>query len=358
MNNINVTLSFIDENEEKEFKEKDFLTPDTHFSPKDKVSNATWDNKLPVGDDIGVITIRKSDSFGCVVHLDYEKIINSADVVTGAELSPFDRCVYDAVVTIYVAGNDTFSTTDIWHIISKNPNSRLSEKERLKIVHSMFHISRFWMSILTEQSDKLNFWSALNRNKTFLPERKLYKKLETSYSGRLLDFRVIAHRSISVTRTINGEKIVEQKTIADIWKIGFPPILYQYAKAKGQVSAVPMNLLDTSKKGNKKVAINRGDHTDELANFLSREIDTMKRTSKRKQPYSRVILLERIYKIDGIDDIQKDDINGINKKKSRTRDKLDKILSRFKENGMIEGHQFHKKIKGKSLYFHSVEIIF
>ena len=119
-----------------------------------------------------------------------------------------------------------------------------------------------------------------------------------------------------------------------------------------------MNLLDTSKKGNKKVAINRGDHTDELANFLSREIDTMKSTSKRKQPYSRVILLERIYKIDGIDDIQQDDINGINKKKSRTRDKLDKILSRFKENGMIEGHQFHKKIKGKSLYFHSVEIIF
>ena len=81
-------------------------------------------------------------------------------------------------------------------------------------------------------------------------------------------------------------------------------------------------------------------------------------TSKRKQPYSRVILLERIYKIDGINDIQQDDINGINKKKSRTRDKLDKLLSRFKENGMIKGHQFHKKIKGKSLYFHSVEIIF
>lgn len=358
MTNHNTEVLFIDENEENEFKAKDFLTPNTHFSPKDKVSNATWDNKLPVGDDIGVITIRKYNTFGCVVHLDYEKIINSTDVVTGAELSPFDRCVYDAVVTIYVAGNDTFSTTDIWHIISKNPNSKLSEKERLKIVHSMFHISRFWMSIITEQSDKLNFWATLNRNKTFLPERKLYKKLETSYSGRLLDFRVIAHRSVSFTNTINGEKNIEHKTIADIWKLGFPPILYQYAKAKGQVVAVPMNLLDTSKKSDKKVALNRGDHTDELANFLSREIDTMKRTSKRKKPYSRIILLERIYKIDGINDIQQDDTNGINKKKSRTRNKLDKILSRFKENGMIKGHQFHKKIKGKTLYFYSVEIIF
>ena len=104
-------LTFDNSNEESDFKEKNFVSPDTFFSPKDKVSNTTWENKLPIGRDFGIITARKNDYFGCVVHLDYEKIINSDDVVIGAELSNVDRCVYDAVVTLYVAGNTMFSTT-------------------------------------------------------------------------------------------------------------------------------------------------------------------------------------------------------------------------------------------------------
>ena len=82
----------------------------------------------------------------------------------------------------------------------------------------------------------------------------------------------------------------------------------------------------------------------------------MKKTAKRKQPYSRFILLDRIYQIDGIDDVQQD-INSLKKKNSRTRDKLSKILQHFKENGLIAGHLFHKKVHGKSLTFHSVEIL-
>ena len=353
----NSSLAFVDDNEEEYFDESDFVQPDTLFSPKDKVSNATWNNKLPIGEDIGVITARKPTIFGCIVHLDYEKIINSPDVVTGAELSPFDRTVYDAVVTIFVAGNDTFTTADLWHIISQNPKAKLTEKIRDKIIKSMFHISRFWMSIVTDESEKSDAWIARNINSAFKSERKFYKNLRCSYTGRLIDFRVIAYRSFNTTYSENGKIYTEHKDFADIWKIGFPPILYQYAKAKGQVSSVPLHLLDTSKKENKKIALNRGDHTDELTNFLSREIDTMKKTSKRKQPYSRFILLDKIYKIDGIDDIEQTN-NNIWTKKKTTRQKLEKILQRFKENGMIKGHTFHKKVKGKSLTFHSVEINF
>ena len=83
----------------------------------------------------------------------------------------------------------------------------------------------------------------------------------------------------------------------------------------------------------------------------------MKKTSKRKQPYSRFILLDKIYKIDGIEDIEQTNDN-IKTKKKTTRQKLEKVLQRFKENGMIQGHTFHKKVKGKSLTFHSVEINF
>ena len=355
---FNPVMTFDNSDEKSNFIEKRFITPETFFSSKDKVSNYTWKNRLPIGHDMGIATIRrKTDNFGCIVHLDYEKIINSDDVVTGARLSDFDRCVYGAVVTIFVTGNDTFTTNDILHIISQNPNARLTIVERARIIKSMFHISKFWLSIVTDDSEKMNTWDSFNRNHSFNPERKLYKKLQTSYTGRLLDFRVIGKITFDVAYSLDGQEIIEKETFANVWKLGFPPILYQYAKSKGQISSVPIHFLDTSKQSDKKYAIKRGSHNDELALFLSREIDTMKKTAKRKNFYSHTILLERIYKIDGIDEI-KADVNSINKKRKRTRDKLVKILNRFKENGMINGHALHKKIIGKALTFYSVEIFF
>ena len=351
-------VSYDDSIEKSTSQEQEFVAPNTLFSPKDKVSNLTWNNKFPLSCDAGVTTSRKNGGrCGCVVQLDYESIINSSDVITGAVLSPFDRCVYDAVVTIHVAGNSIFTTTDIWHIVSQNFKAKLNPVMRQKIIRSMFHISRFWISIVTDDSNKFSTWCNLSRNSPFDSERKIYKNLQATYTGRLLDFRVIGNVTFEVTHFEDTQKFAEKQSFPDIWKLGFPPILYQYAKAKGQISATPISLIDTTKSTNTKTVttVRRGACTNELANFLAREIDTMKKTAKRKQPYSRFILLERIYQIDGINDVQQD-INSLKKKKSRTRDKLSKILQHFKENGLIAGHLFHKKVHGKSLSFHSVEI--
>lgn len=350
-------LTFDNADDEANFNGKDIITPDTIFSPKDKVSNRTWDNFLHIGRYMGIVTVRKNENFGCVVQLNYEKIINSDDVVTGAELSKFDRCVYDAVVTLFVTGYTAFSTTDILRIISHNPQAKLTPVTRDKIIKSMFHISRFWLSIITDDSEKFDVWCSLSRNSTFNSERKYYRNLQATYTGRLLDFRVIGNITFDVTYLNDEHKVTKKESFPEVWKILAPPILYQYAKVKGQISSVPIKYLNTSNdKGNTVTAVRRRACTNELANFLAREIDTMKKTAKHKQPYSRVILLERIYKIDGIDEIQQNG-NNIWKKKNRTRDKLDKILSRFQENGMINGHTFHKKTIGKSLTFYSVEII-
>ena len=353
----NPVLTFDNSSDESDFNERDTIAPDALFSPKDKVSNRTWDNFLPIERYMGIVTVRKNENFGCVVQLNYEKIINSDDVVTGAELSPFDRCVYDAIVTLFVTGHTVFSTADILRIISHNPKARLTPGNRDKIIKSMFHISRFWLSIITDDSERFDVWCSLGRNSSFNSERKYYKNLQATYTGRLLDFRVIGNISFDVTYFKDEQKITEKLSFPEVWKILATPILYQYAKAKGQISSVPIKYLNTSNdKGNTVTAVRRGVYTNELANFLSREIDTMKKTAKHKQPYSRIILLDRIYKIDGINDVQQD-LNSLKKKKSRTRDKLVKILQHFKENGMINGHQFHKKVHGKALTFHSVEIL-
>ena len=354
-NNNKSSIIFNDSNEEENFQNANRVTPETFFSPKDKVSNVVWTNEIDIGDDIGVITIFKSENFGCIVKLNYEKIMNSNDVITGAELSPFDRNVYDSVVTLYATGNKMFPLQDIWRVFSQNPNAKLTEVERKKLLKSLFHIARFWITIITDHSEKTEVWAKKNsnpENKPFKPERKFYKRLQSNYSGQLLAFQIIGKRCVETVHLNNGQDIIEKETTAEIFELGFCPILYQYAKAKGQVASTSIKLLNTSEKNNKKIAINRGYHNDEITTFLAREIDTMKKSST----YNNIILLERFYIIDGINEVQTD-TNSVNKKKKKTRDKIEKILSHFKINGIIKDYIFHKKTFGKASTFYSIEIL-
>ena len=348
-------LNYVVEGAETLIQRAAFVSPNTLFSPKDKVSNMTWNNTIQCNEDRPVVTVKKSEDFGCIVRLNYDKIFADEHVITGANFSDFDRALYDAVVTLMVAGNNIFSNTALWRVITQKPDAKLTDSARLKIVKSMFHVGNFLISIVTDYSKKADVWADFNSDSTqrpFKSERKFYKKLQAIYGGRLLEFRWIAERSITITRTVDGQEIIERKDIPEIWQFIAPPILYQYAADKEQVASIAMTLLNTSDKADNKPALRRGSHTNELANFLTREIDTM----KKKPNYSKIIVLDRIYSIDGIDEVQQDK-NDLKKKKKRTRDKLEKILFRLKENGLIQGHKFHKKVIGKATTFYSVEIL-
>ena len=348
-------LKFIDINAETLLKSTAFIFPETYYSPKDKVSNLIWNNRFNCEEDRPVVTVYKSEDFGCIVQLNYDKIFADEHVITGANFSSFDRALYDAVVTLIVAGNNIFNNTALWRVITQNPDAKLTDSARLKIAKSMFHIGNFLISIVTDYSKKADAWADFNsdsKQRPFKSERKFYKKLKAIYGGRLLEFRWIAERSITITRTVDGQEIIERKDIPEIWQFIAPPILYQYAADKEQVASIAITLLNTSDKANNKPTLRRGSHTDELTNFFAREIDTM----KKNPAYNKIIILNRVYFIDGISEIQENE-NNINIKKKRTRDKINRILSRFKENGLIQGHKFHKKVIGKATTFYSVEIL-
>ena len=348
-------LIYIVEGAEKLIQDSAFVSPTTLYSPKDKVSNMTWNNTIQCNEDRPVVTVKKSEDFGCIVRLNYDKIFADEHVITGANFSDFDRALYDAVVTLMVAGNNIFSNTALWRVITQKPDAKLTDSARLKIVKSMFHVGNFLISIVTDYSKKADVWADFNSDSTqrpFKSERKFYKKLQAIYGGRLLEFRWIAERSITITRTVDGQEIIERKDIPEIWQFIAPPILYQYAADKEQVASIAITLLNTSDKANNKPTLRRGSHTDELTNFFAREIDTM----KKNPAYNKIIILNRVYFIDGISEIQENE-NNINIKKKRTRDKINRILSRFKENGLIQGHKFHKKVIGKATTFYSVEIL-
>ena len=110
-------LKFIDINAEKLIKSTAFIFPETYYSPKDKVSNLIWNNRFNCNEDRPVVTVKKSEDFGCIVQLNYDKIFADEHVITGANFSDFDRALYDAVVTLIVAGNNIFNNTALWRVI-------------------------------------------------------------------------------------------------------------------------------------------------------------------------------------------------------------------------------------------------
>ena len=125
--NSEPNLTYVDEESEKLVQSAKFVSPPTLYSPKDKVSNKLWTNSFNCNEDIAIITIRKSEEFGCIVRLNYDKIFADEHVITGANFSDFDRALYDAVVTLMVAGNNIFSNTALWRVITQNPDAKLNE---------------------------------------------------------------------------------------------------------------------------------------------------------------------------------------------------------------------------------------
>ena len=355
----NSCVEYVDEESRELVQNSKYTQPVTYYSPKDKVSYAIWNRKLKLNHNYPIVTVFKSEYFGCLINLDYQQIFESEDVITGAEFSDFDRSVYDALVTLYVSQNMIFTSEQIWRIISKNPEAKITETELLKIAKSMFHIGNFWLSILTDHELQSEAWEEkkTNNGKSFKGEKQYYVNLELMYGARLLEFRFLSVRAVKYTEIIDGEKVMKSKLVPDKWQLLTEPILYQYASKKAQIAAISLELFGFGEKKSKKLVIKNVNHTSDLTNFLIREIDTMKKTTKSRNPYSATILLERIYELDGINEVQKTG-NNINVKKSYTRKKLEKILADFIEKKMISGYKFHKRVIGKSLVFYSVEILF
>lgn len=344
------------------------LYPTVNYSSKTKVSNRLFKPKKQLKVDVlnGVITTpSKKDVFGIVVRLrihkpeaDCEQFFNDDSIFT-QPLNEFDQAVYDAVTSLYVAGNTTFTTDAICKVLAHNTRSRLTDKKRIDIAFSMLKLYAHFITIITDDSINSNDWASFSDNSSkFKGERKFYTDLKKYYQDRLLNFRIINSVDIICHKNVNGSKIPCNITIPCEWKILQVPVLYDYAATKKQVAATHIEQLNTSKdkQNNKLPALNRNKSTDNLANFLAHEIDTMKKTANKKR-YSHFILMDNLYKLDGIDDILQTTDN-LKTKKKYTRQKVTKLLSRFKNNGLIADYVFHKKKHGKAFSLHSIEILF
>ena len=324
--------------------------PEVFFSPKSKVANMMFENEFPSGEVTPVVTINQG-KYGALVSYNYHDIEESPfiRIGDGSKLTEWERTVHDAVSTLMEAGNEEFTSEQILRVARQDPNANLTDTAAVEIAEAMMSLNRRETTIITDAGVRPDLWDAAGAG-VLKPEHKRYQNIGKAYYGRLLDFRADGDIKVSV-HCKDGSKKLTMTVVPTQWHMLARPLLYDYSKAKGQIASTPMKALYTATSKPKGKKLNRGRATDGIVNYLSRQIDTM----KKDKNFSRFILWETLYELDGIDDVKEDDGN-IRKKKSCTRRKVCKILDEFKESGLIEGYANVEKQRGRTKYLHSVNI--
>lgn len=263
---------------------------------KDKITNKFFEGSLSLeSKDIEIATERKNSKkeLTAVVSIDFEEL---PDVSISKSIEPYDREVHDAIVSLYVDGENEFVTPlMIYRTMTGNPKATFTDKKEKEISDSVSKCSMTRITINTSE------------------EAEAYGMDKLSYEGNL----------------IYTEKIIgEHKGEVSEWiRILKKPILYDYANDKNQVARVPIQLLNTS--------INKNDETIVLQGYLLRRILAMKGSKLSKN-----IVYDTVYKHLNISAAS---AGALRKKQSKIRDNAKRILNDWKEQGFIKTFKENKK---------------
>ena len=148
-------------------------------------------------------------------------------------------------------------------------------------------------------------------------EAAYYGFEEAKYDGSLLSAE-------KMTIKMGGRRVAAYKILVE-------PLLYRYAKAGKQISAIDIKLLDTPVSKTNDIIVLQG--------FLLRKIEAM----KSDRTADRIILYDDIYKIFGINEPQK-----VKNQLQRIRKYMDTMLEYWKGEKYITDFIVNKK--GKSYY--------
>jgi hypothetical protein len=224
--------------------------------------------------------------------------------------TPFDREVYDAVVTLYVAKNEIFTPAMVYRAMNGMASSEKVSEKAIKEVTQSIDKSRY----ITLKID-------------FSKEAKAYKKdCKATYEGYLLACEEVSAFTGGHTK--------------GAYKFSEIPILYRYAQVSGQIFTIPIDLLQTKGivRSTKDVIVIRG--------YLLRQIKWMKSsTSKRRSE----ILYEGIY---AELDISSNKYSNCKEKIRKIREHAKAILSGWVVLGYIKDYVPYgkgKNIKGISV---------
>lgn len=180
----------------------------------DKVSSKFFDGEGTLYKENGVevsIGGRKSGKeIVNLVRLDYSD--NAIQISGEKELTPYDREVHDALVTLYVDGGNEYITPQmIYKAMTGNPEAKLMPKQQEAISNSLNKL--MYSRLIINASKK---------------ECKAYGFDEFTYKGAVI-------QGEKRTKEVNG-------VIVEVYHLLREPALYTYASSKNQVSRLGISI--------------------------------------------------------------------------------------------------------------------
>ena len=301
-----VNFSFTDEKQrELELEEVKVSYPASYITPLDKVSNKAFEGVLNSTEPIGVEVVKKAKSrkpIYTLVSIDITEL-EGVKINGRRELTAFDREVHDAIITLFVEGENTYITVNmIYQMMTGKRGAHCSSKQAQAI---------------SDAITKLMFSHAIIDASQ---EARLRGLDKAKYDSNLLNAK-------RLTILANGQT-------TEAIKILDTPILYDYAERRNQIGRFDVKLLDSP--------VNKTEENIVLDGYLRRRILSMKGSSK----LSPTIKYDTVYKQL---EVTAGSESSLRNKKMKIRNTVKKLLDFYKKEGFIKGYveNAHKSEKNK-----------
>lgn len=279
------------------------VVPRNHVKPNNKLANKITKNLVNEGEiELIVSNKRSKKEVTTKVMLAYDD--KNIQLSGREKYTPYDREVYDGVVTLYEAENSIITAAMVYRAMNG-----LTENEK---------VSPQATEAVKKSLDKSRF---IRANIDYTEEAKLYNKdiEKTIYEGYLL-------AAEKITVKISGNE-------QEAYKLLRKPILYEYAQISGQIITVSAKLLQT------KEAVRSTDEVIVIRGYLLRQIEWIKNENANRSEnitykgiYEELDILRTTY-----------DETAYKKKTAKIRGHVKAILDEWKEQGYIQSYEEYKE---------------
>lgn len=258
--------------------------------PLDKVNSVVWGLNESAASVCKRIAAEPRGS-DCKVDIWYSIDFDALGegISVSKRLLPFDKRVYIAVSSLFGAGNDVISLTQIHYAMGNTGRPKAEQLGKIRDAIKKMNSA----TITVDNSQEI--------------EAK-YKYPQFKYRGSLLPFEM-------VEASVNG-KLTE----AAIHIFREPPLV-SFAKQRRQIATIPMKLLQSP--------VNKTDANLQLEDYL---LERISRIKLKREPAR--ILYSTLFKAAGIE---------TSKQRQRAPEKIETYLKYYQQNDFIKGYTMDKE---------------
>ena len=278
--------------------------PDEFVAPTDNITRTVFTDIEPKVKTPVFVGEKNKQPVNVYVGINYDKL-NGITIQSAQALTPYDQEVHDAILSLYLAGNEYITNRMIYQTITgASPNdiakaSGISKKSLDEIDDAITKL--MYSIIVIDASEEASAFG---------------------YEMFKYDSTVLAAERI--TAKLNGSAPVECLHLLRV------PILYSYSDRKGQVSRVDIKLLNTPGRKTRE--------NIQLQGYLLRRIEGMKNAH-----ISNSIVYDTIFKT-----LQIDETKTPKSKRLQVRKNAQEILNQWVKDGYING--YHEEKRGNTFY--------